>query len=466
MRQVRGSVTRLSSGRLRRAGWSVLAVVVSAGALVSCEPLGSSTAKDGAVQGGLRPVPARRLRKTTLVPTTAAGRPTARSHSGSRSGLPIARPRPRPLLGPPPGQLIAQKRLWGTRIRGDVFRVLYHSRTTRDVDVGVTGLVILPHGASPLGGWPVVAYGHPTVGSADDCAPSAHPERAPIDVWNAVLDRNIAIAATDYEGLGGPGRHPYLVGPSEARSMIDVVRVARQISGGQVGTRYVAWGHSQGGQAAVFAATANARWAPELQLLGVVAVSPVSDLRVFFGAGALLDPDTFSLLLASGFSAAYPQADPSLYLRAEAVRRLPLVDARCQFASSFVGIPGRVTYKAPWNSTVWRHLLEVNSIGDQRLHVPILLTQGLADTLIPADETFRLLSRLCTAGNRVTARFLPGLDHGTILPGSIAKYLPWIEDRFNSRHANSDCPAPRTRLMGRPVVTLPAGPGQLPVARQ
>ncbi len=33
--------------------------------------------------------------------------------------------------------------------------------------------------------------------------------------------------ATDYEGLGTPGVHPYLVGLSEARGVLDIVRAAQ-----------------------------------------------------------------------------------------------------------------------------------------------------------------------------------------------------------------------------------------------
>src|ERR1700749_1614375 len=42
--------------------------------------------------------------------------------------------------------------------------------------------------------------------------------------------------------------------------------------------RYVAWGHSQGGQAALFAGMIAKTYAPELQLIGVAAAAPATDL--------------------------------------------------------------------------------------------------------------------------------------------------------------------------------------------
>ena len=45
------------------------------------------------------------------------------------------------------------------------------------------------------------------------------------------------VAATDYEGMGTPGPHPYLVGISEGRSGLDAALAARQIPGAEAGDR-------------------------------------------------------------------------------------------------------------------------------------------------------------------------------------------------------------------------------------
>jgi len=197
-----------------------------------------------------------------LVARLIAG-PVALATSGYEDGVMRGGLHSGSLISPPPGRLITHRPLAGTGLRGHAFRITYHSRTVGNADIAVTGLVVLPFGAPPPGGWPIITYGHSTTGIADVCAPSAHLGWAPTDVWNALLDRRMAIAATDYEGLGGPGRHPYLVGTSEAHSMIDAVRAARQLSRGRIGTRYMALGHSQGGHAAVFTAV-NARRSSKL----------------------------------------------------------------------------------------------------------------------------------------------------------------------------------------------------------
>ncbi|MEA1146259.1 hypothetical protein U8M64_28080, partial [Klebsiella pneumoniae] len=72
--------------------------------------------------------------------------------------------------------------------------------------IAVSGALFVPKGTPPVGGWPLMAWAHGTVGSADRCAPSLN-ERSPRDTryLNYWLDQGYAIVATDYQGLGTPG---------------------------------------------------------------------------------------------------------------------------------------------------------------------------------------------------------------------------------------------------------------------
>lgn len=60
--------------------------------------------------------------------------------------------------------------------------------------------------------------------------------------------------------------------------MLDAVRAAGHIDAADTGAEFVLWGHSQGGQAALFAAERVATYAPELTLLGVAVAAPAADL--------------------------------------------------------------------------------------------------------------------------------------------------------------------------------------------
>ncbi len=169
----------------------------------------------------------------------------------------------------------------------------------KDTARAVSGIVAIPKGTPPAGGWPIISWAHGTVGSADKCAPSMDSDaladindptnppltvhrkinRAPHTMLNAFLDAGWAVVMTDYEGLGTAGWHPYLNGPSEARGVLDMVRAAHQFGakeGIKFSNKFAIVGHSQGGHAALFAASLQKEWVPEFDLVGVTAIAPAS----------------------------------------------------------------------------------------------------------------------------------------------------------------------------------------------
>ena len=157
----------------------------------------------------------------------------------------------------------------------DGWRITYLSTGVRGDLVEVSGLVFAPPGVPANS--PVVSWAHGTTGVADVCAPSAtHPVGSEIPM--AIAAAGHIVAATDYEGLGTPGVHPYLVGESEGRSSLDIVRAVRQMELG-ASDRYLVWGLSQGGHAALWAGQLADSYAGELDLAGVVAAAPATDIK-------------------------------------------------------------------------------------------------------------------------------------------------------------------------------------------
>src|SRR5680860_268755 len=130
---------------------------------------------------------------------------------------------------------------------------------------------------APAGGRNVIAWAHPTSGVAPDCAPSLYPDRAGL-IWNLrdMLSAGYVVVATDYPGLGTAGIHPYLIGESAGRAVLDSVRAAQHFSNSGASNRFAVWGHSEGGHAALFTGQLAARYAPDLKLVGVAAAAPTS----------------------------------------------------------------------------------------------------------------------------------------------------------------------------------------------
>src|SRR6202043_778109 len=107
-----------------------------------------------------------------------------------------------------------------------VDRVLYGSRTVHNQPTPVPGVIIVPKGPAPAGGWPVVTWGHGTNGMADICAPSLAGS-SQIPGVNQLVAGGYAVAASDYQGEGTPGLMPYIVGASAAEDTVMIVQAAR-----------------------------------------------------------------------------------------------------------------------------------------------------------------------------------------------------------------------------------------------
>src|ERR1700722_20811747 len=157
------------------------------------------------------------------------------------------------------------------------YRVLYRSTGLHDEPIAVSGIIVVPPGPAPEGGRPIVAWAHPTTGIVPRCAPSLaifHFQQMP--GLRNMVQRGYVVTATDYPGLGTVGPHPYLVGMSEGRAVLDSVRVARSMPGAGGGMAFAVWGHSQGGQAALYRGILAHSYAPELELVGVAAAAPAT----------------------------------------------------------------------------------------------------------------------------------------------------------------------------------------------
>ena len=179
--------------------------------------------------GGRSRIKKYRLAAAVVVALLAAVIAPAAGASGAKpavipapKGLPAfyAVPTPIPAVK---GKLIKAQKVAVAGLHGTMYRVMYSSLNLQNKYVAVTGVVAVPSGPPPTGGFPVVSWGHGTDGMADVCAPSLEPgNSAPLA--NALLDKGWLVTATDYQGEGTPGLHPYIAGTNSAHNAIDIVR--------------------------------------------------------------------------------------------------------------------------------------------------------------------------------------------------------------------------------------------------
>ena len=183
-----------------------------------------------------------------------------------------------------------------------------------------SGAVFLPKGTAPAAGWPIVAWAHGTVGIADVCAPSWRGRsQRDIAYLNAWLEQGYAIVASDYQGLGTPGGHPYLAARPQAYSILDSVRAALNGLPG-LANSVVVIGQSQGGGAAFAAAGYAPDYAPDINLRGTVATgvpffSTAGLAKLAVRPGDMVDPTiAYTMLLMHLAQQVAPELAPVEYL--------------------------------------------------------------------------------------------------------------------------------------------------------
>jgi len=313
--------------------------------------------------------------------------------------------------------------------------VLYRSTGVDGSSVGVSGLVvtpILPSGLGPTGGLPVVAWAHGTTGLADGCAPSRLGVVADDDITVVSLARQgVVVAATDYEGLGTPGIHPYLVGASEGRSILDGIRAVKELPDANGGSHAAVLGISQGGHAALWAAELGPSYAPDVQLVGVVAASPPIDLPAVQGAVLVgQQPSDVSwleaLLVARAWHDVYGVSTTGL-LTDEGQAIADVLDAICPWELDSPAENPFLDLEIP----AWQTLLAENSPGHAASTAPIHVVAALSDEQVPASTIGPGVDRLRAAGSRVDVRWVAGTHVSTLTdPDSAKASMAWIRDRF------------------------------------
>ena len=324
--------------------------------------------------------------------------------------------------------------------------VLYTSRTVSGSAIAVSGSISIPRGKPPKGGWPVISWGHGTTGAADPCAPTRASATAPVapyityiePILEGFLDAGYAVVRSDYEGLGTPGRHPYLVSVAEGRSVVDIVSAARDLDP-DLSKRYVLAGHSQGGHAVLGGAGLAKGWAPELKLRGTVAYAPASHMEEQAQSlSALTSPSPLSALAAlilEGAIAGDAELKPDLLLQPAALALFPQANRTCLpelgASSSFGGIaPADLVRDDAETAELFSFLGKQNPAV--RTSAPILMLQGTADTTVFPFFTDLLNDELLALGDAVTYTEYPGVGHGEIPYAAEDEAMAFIERRLPS----------------------------------
>jgi pimeloyl-ACP methyl ester carboxylesterase len=370
----------------------------------------------------------------------------------SRSGSQAVAIQSADLTGTGPGSLVSAMTMPGLAATSDgrhlqAARVVYRSTSGDDgAPTVVSGTVFVPLGPPPAGGWPVVAFGHGTVGIDEECAPSNSDSLMGMaGVVAGLTGKGFAAVMPDFEGLGAPGVHPYTDARTAGLNMIDAVRALRATFK-NVSTRWAALGHSQGG-AAAWAADERAReYAPELDLVGAVALAPAADVTKLVDkvqAGTLTSDQALAFtLVVESLARRFPDLNRDEFRRGTARRSWdaltacagPLVNQRPAAAARLT--QADVAPDSAIAATRMRQLLQRWALPQQTLTAPLDVVYGTNDTLIDAQWTTDAIARACSLGGSIDWDLQAGKGHGDI---DFSAALAWIVDRFAGKPVTNEC---------------------------
>lgn len=386
----------------------------------------------------------------TVVASVALGLVSGALHGGT---VPVddfyAAPRDVPAA---PGQLLrAEAFTRDVPANAQAWRILYTTTRGDGTPATASGIVVVPR--TGQGDWPVIDWDHGTTGFARTCAPSLLPEpftAGALFVLPQVIEKGWALVATDYIGLGTPGPHPYLIGEDSARASLDAVRAARELRQADIGDKAVAWGHSQGGGAALWTGAIAASYAPDIKLSGVAALAPAANLPALVEhLPQVAGGSIFASFAFAAYSAVYPDVTYREYIRPGADPIVKSIAGRCLSnpdalvsVLSVLGLSGdpEILAKNPDTGTFGRRLDE--NVPPATTTVPLLIAQGAADSLVVPAAQDAYVKQACSAGEVIDYRIYQGLDHVPLVQAAsplIPQLFSWTSDRLAGEQSSPVC---------------------------
>ena len=322
--------------------------------------------------------------------------------------------------------------------------VLYRSLDPKGKPIAVSGTIDLPKGKAPKGGFKVITWAHGTTGAADICAPSRNAAGNPADGYIAYatasydgwLKAGRAVLRTDYEGLGTPGPHRYLVGASEGRGVVEIVLAARQLYPA-LSKDYLIGGHSQGGHGGLFAGSLAPKLAPKLNLKGVFVYAPASHLweqgQAIGSLGAGFEALSGVAIMIMYSAAREASIDPSTLVTAEIAAKLGLIEEVCsaQLAQALGTVqPKDVLRPGVTTASIDAALKAMNP--NVKIKAPVLILQGLRDGTVFPSFTGLLVNELKQSSDKVDYATFEGLSHsGVVTDAAVKKAVSaWIKARL------------------------------------
>lgn len=387
------------------------------------------------------------------------------------------------------GQIVKKEEIKTSIPDARAWLIAYVSSDIANRKTIATGLVVAPTGKAPKEARPVVAWAHGTTGTAENCGPSQVLDPAvPLNEYFLVggnswtdyglpaveefIKAGYVVVATDYQGLGGGGKHQYVVSVTQANDAINSIRAAGDLKETGAGKKAVIYGWSQGGATVLNAASSSAYVSQKgtafdgIDIVGFVALAP-ADIAVLAPKEALTPASAEEMLTGMfktfsanvfnfthmamnlwGTQAAFPDKLQLTDLFTDEGAKVidEVVSKKCMHsAAGTLNFVYGTTYLSlmkpkPSNAMAWATAMLAGSVPEEKPIAPVIIFWGTHDTVVPPVMGALYREQMCKKGANVTRVQLPGEQTHFSTPGASQPFfVPWVHDRFAGTPMQNGC---------------------------
>lgn len=385
------------------------------------------------------------------------------------------------------GQVVKKEKIQAGIPGAEAWKIAYISSDLNNKKTLSTALVVAPSAAGDHR--KIVAWAHGTTGTAQNTGPSQQENPAvPLNEYfllngNSSTDYGLpaletfiragyVVVGTDYQGLGGGGRHQYSVALTNGRDVINSVRAVSSERLGGAGKTAIAIGWSQGGGAMLSMAsdreyiTQKGTTADEIDFKGFVALAP-DDLAVDMGDQPMdqaaadrimkefskqfndnLPNFTHYIMSLWGTQASFPDqlklTDVFTEEGAKIIDQI-LINKGVHAAADTLHFNFGENYRSllrevPQNTIAWVNAFKKGSVGDESPIAPLVIYYGTKDVVVPPAMGKLYQEQMCRKGAQIERVQLPGEQSHFTTPGSAEPlFVQWISDRFEGKPLQNPC---------------------------
>ena len=342
-------------------------------------------------------------------------------------------------------------------------RFMYATEDMNNKTIPATAWILLPFHRTLVtpdepGKLRTLVWTHGTAGRSRLCSTTNN--RGLYYNWQApffLAESGYAVVAPDYSGQGSDISQGFMYesGYLHAADVAYSVIAARKVIGNVLSEKWAVFGHSEGGMTAWrtverLALPGQDELHKAGRFIGAVAAAPALRPQRLIptsweetGTGG----GPFSVYFLQSLALLYPdKIKVEDYLTDTTLQRLGVLDNSC-FQTGYAAV-GSLARDSVFKNDSWLEhpvtndwAVRYNGQGPHPLAAPMLVIQGVNDTITPASLTMEDFNLTCSTfpDSPAHAKLYPGMGHGQALESSRADIAAWLDARFHGIPVQPGC---------------------------